>query len=147
MKNISTLFSVMLLVSLFLTGCKNIPPVTSGVGSENMTQGDDFNKYLKIDNVELAGKLAISNVKSRAINGLLEVNVELASRYEKSLQLQYHFNWFDKDGFVVESRKTPWKPIELHGAQKTTVRGLAPNIKVTSFNIYVRKVPERAYKF
>ena len=92
-------------------------------------------------------KLTIADVKSRKTNGLLEVNLRLASTFKKSLKLQYHFNWFDAQGFVVESRKTPWKPVELHGFQSTTLRGLAPNGQVASFNVYVREIPEKAYKY
>lgn len=137
----------MLTGTLILVGCKNIPPVTSGTGTENIVPGDDFSKHLKVDNPELSEKLYIADVKSRTTNELLEVNVELSSKYKKSLHLQYHINWFDADGFVIESRKSPWKPIELQGFQSTTVRGLAPTPDVASFNVYVREVPEKYFKF
>ena len=136
------------LVSFILLGCaNNTPPTTSGIGTSNMAEGDDFTKHLKIDNPELAKKLNIADIKSRNTNDLLEVNLELASTYQKSLKLQYHFNWFDADGFVIESRKTAWKPLELHGFQSTTLRALAPSEQVTSFDISVREVPQKAYEF
>ena len=146
-KLISSL-GVIILSAFVIVGCaNNKPPVTSGTGTSPMTQGDDFNKHLEIHNDELAERLYISDVKSRKKNGLLEVNLELISRYEKSQKLQYHFNWFDSDGFVIESRKTSWKPLDLHGLQSTTLRGLAPNINVSTFNIYVREIPEKAYEY
>lgn len=136
------------LAVLVISGCANrTPPITSGIGASEIRQGDDFNKHLKIDNPELANKLVISDIKSRKSNDLLEVNLSLKSGYEKSQKLQYHFNWFDAQGFVIESRKTAWKPLSLHGHQPTTVRGLAPSTSVESFNIYVREVPEKAYKY
>jgi len=148
MKKLVGISAVTVLSSLFVMGCANTtPPITSGTGTSVMTQGDDFSKHLKVDNPKLAKKLKISEVKSRKINGLLEVNLQLASTFKKSLKLQYHFNWFDAQGFVVESRKTPWKPVELHGFQSTTLRGLAPNEQVASFNVYVREIPEKAYKY
>ena len=133
--------------SLFTLGCKNIPPVTAGLGTDKIAQGDDFSRHLQVHNTQLAKQLQIINVNSRKTNDLLEINLQLTSSYKKSLQLQYHFNWFDADGFVVESRKTPWKPLALHGYQSTTLRGLAPSIKVSSFSIYVREVPKKAFKF
>jgi uncharacterized protein YcfL len=138
-----------ILVSVFITaGCaNNKPPVTSGAGTSAMTQGDDFSKHLEVQNADLAEKLVISDVKSRNNNGLLQVNLTLTSRYEKSQKLQYHFNWFDKAGFVIEAGKTPWIPLELHGEQSTTLPGLAPNINVRTFNVYVRVIPEKAYKY
>lgn len=99
---------VMLLSALVIVGCaNNKPPITSGTGTSVMTQGDDFSKHLEVHNTDLAQRLFISKVKSRKSNGLLEVNLELTSRYEKSQKLQYHFNWFDGEGFVIEPRKHP----------------------------------------
>jgi uncharacterized protein YcfL len=139
---------IITLGSFILLGCANKTlPITSGTGTSNMAQGDDFTKHLKVHNLKLAKQLKIAHVKSRKTNNLLEVNLELVSTYEKSLKLQYHFNWFDVDGFVIESRKTPWKPLELHGFQSTTLRGLAPSEQVTSFNVYVREIPQKAYEF
>lgn len=148
MKTFLRSIAIITVGSLVLLGCSNnTPPITSGTGTTNMAQGDDFTQHLKIDNPELGRQLKISDVKSRQSNDLLEINLELTSTYKKSLKLQYHFNWFDADGFVIESRKTPWKPLELHGFQSTTLRGLAPSEQVASFNVYVREVPQKAYEF
>lgn len=140
--------SVILLSAFVIGGCANKKsPVTSGTGTSAMTQGDSFSKHLQVDNVDLAKRLFISEVKSRKTNGLLEVNLQLTSRDKKSQKLQYHFNWFDEQGFVIEAKKTPWLPLELHGKQSTTLRALAPSIKVNSFTVYVREIPEKAYKY
>jgi uncharacterized protein YcfL len=145
MKNFMSLSAVIIISSLILFGCAM--PITSGTGTSEMTQGDDFSKHLEVHNPKLWQQLKIADVKSRKTNGLLEVNVALKSIYKKSLKLQYHFNWFDVQGFVVESRKTPWKPVELHGFQSTSLKGLAPNDQVASFTVYVREVPEKAYRY
>ena len=137
----------LMLVAAVTVGCKNVQPVTSGMGTDQMAAQDNFAKHLEVHNPELGAQLKITDVKTRETNDLLEVNLALTSTYEKSLQLQYHFNWFDKDGFVIESRKSPWKPLDLHGFQTTTLRGLAPSTEVASFSVYVRYVPEKYYKF
>jgi uncharacterized protein YcfL len=148
MKKLMGISVVTVLSSVLFIGCADTtPPTTSGTGTSAMTQGDDFSKHLKIDNPELALKLNIADVKSRKTNDLLEINLQLASTFEKSLKLQYHFNWFDAQGFVIESRKTAWKPVELHGFQSTTLRGVAPNEQVASFNVYVREIPAKAYEY
>jgi uncharacterized protein YcfL len=131
--------------SIFFLGCA--APITSGIGTSAMTQGDEFSKHLEVHNPKLAQQLKIIDVKSRKTNGLLEVNLQLNSTYKKSLKLQYHFNWFDAQGFVIESRKTPWKPLELDGFQSTSLSGLAPNEHVASFTVYVREIPEKAYRY
>lgn len=139
---------LLLVISIFfISGCINVPPVTSGIGSDQLYPGQKYNKHLQIDSKKLAGQLHISEIKSRKQNDLLQVNLSLTSTYKKSLQLQYQFQWFDKDGFVIEAGKSPWQPLELHGMQTTTVESLAPTPQVATFSLYVRDVPEKFFKF
>jgi|TARA_R110001583_G_scaffold182779_1_gene340915 uncharacterized protein YcfL len=142
--------SLLLLLALsifFISGCVNVPPVTSGIGSEQIYPGQKYSKQLQIDNKKLAGRLHISEIKSRKQNDLLQINLSLTSTYKKSLQLQYQFQWFDQDGFVIEAGKSPWQPVELHGMQTTTVESLAPTPQVATFSLYVREVPKKFFKY
>jgi uncharacterized protein YcfL len=138
---------VLAICTLFLIGCKNVPPVTSGIGASQMAPGEKFSKHLQVHNPKLSKQLYISDIKSRQQQNLLEVNLTLTSTYKKSLQLQHQINWFDADGFAVEPGKSPWKSLDLHGMQTQTVKGLAPSTKATTFSLYVRDVPEKAFKF
>lgn len=132
---------------LFISACKNVPPVTSGLGSEQITPGQKYSEHLQVHNEKLAKQLHISDIKSRKTNDLLEINLSLTSTYEKSLQLQYQLQWFDQNGFAIEAGKSPWQSLELHGMQTITVASLAPSTKVASFSLYVREVPEKFFKF
>ncbi|ALO36518.1 hypothetical protein CMT41_02320 [Colwellia sp. MT41] len=143
----SLLLVAALSTTLLLSACKNVPPVTSGMGSDQIAPGQKFSKHLQLDNAELGKKLHISDIRSRSHNDLLEINLSLTSTYKKSLQLQYQFQWFDNDGFVIEAGKSPWQFLDLHGMQTATVPGLAPTTKVASFSLYVRAVPEKFFKF
>lgn len=143
----SMLLVAALTATLFISGCKNIAPVTSGTGTDQIAPGQKFSKHLQVHNPELAEKLHISDIRSRTTNELLEINLSLTSTYEKTLKLQYQYTWFDKDGFVLEAGKSPWTPLDLHGMQTATVPGLAPTNKVASFSLYVREVPEKFFKF
>lgn len=144
-KSFTTL--ALLATTLLISACQNIPPVTSGVGSTQIAPEQAYSQHLQIDNKQLASKLYISDIKSRTNNKLLQVNTMLTSTHEKSLQLQYQFQWFDQDGFAVEVGKSPWKALELHGMQTATATSLAPSTKATTFSIYVREVPEKFFKF
>ncbi|WP_394173381.1 YcfL family protein [Thalassotalea litorea] len=137
---------VFVLPLLLLIGCASEPD-TSGIGTDPMTQGDNFQDYLKVNNPELAKRLQISDVKSRTTNEFLEVNLELLSTYDKTQNLQYQFYWYDADGFVIEPGKTPWKSVALHGQQSLTLRAMAPVKNVDKFSLYVREVPKEVYKF
>jgi len=137
----------LVVTGFMLTACQNLPPVTSGIGSSQITPEQEYSEHLQIDNKQLAAKLYISDVKSRTNNDLLQLNLTLTSRYKKSLQLQYQLQWFDKDGFAIEAGKSPWHAFELHGMQTATVTALAPSTNVTTFSLYVREVPEKFFKY
>lgn len=141
----------LLLITLCITvlsyGCKNIAPVTSGTGTDNISPGQEFVEHLQLDNKELSEKVHISKLLTRTTNDLLEINLTLKSSYKKTLKLQYQFTWFDKYGFVIEPGKSPWKPLDLHGMQFVDVAALAPTEAVATFKIYVREVPEEFFKF
>tara|TARA_R110001583_G_scaffold12280_9_gene54663 strand:+ start:3770 stop:4213 length:444 start_codon:yes stop_codon:yes gene_type:complete len=147
MNNKYPVMLVLIITGFFITACKNIPPVTAGIGSSQITPGQKYSEHLQVDNKKLAARLYISDIKSRTNNDLLQLNLTLTSRYKKSLQLQYQFQWFDQDGFAIEAGKSPWQALELHGMQTATVAGLAPSANVSTFSIYVREVPEKFFKF
>jgi len=134
------------MILMAVSGCHRPQPVTSVIGAESITNEVPPATYLRVDNPKLANKVTISDVKHRRQNELLEVNVELSSQFKKSIKLQYHFNWFDDEGFVVEAGKSPWKPLELHGYQSILLKGIAPSKNVTSFNVYVRNASSNAYE-
>lgn len=136
----------LILLALFLPGCAN-KAVTSGTGSDQITVNDNWQKHLRVDNKQLGKRLYISNVLTRSTNGLLDVNLEITSRYKKTQNLQYHFNWFDKDGFVIEEGKEPWKSLPLHGHQVVNLGAIAPTKDVSKFTLYVREVNETIYRF
>lgn len=137
---------VFLMALLCLQGCAN-KPVTSGTGSEPITLNDNWQKHLRVDNNKLGERLYISNVLTRSTNGLLDVNLELTSRFKKTQNLQYHFNWFDKDGFIIEEGKEPWKSLALHGHQVVNLGAIAPTKDVVKFTLYVREINETIYRF
>jgi len=138
---------LLILPIFFISACVNIAPVTSGIGSEQLALQQKYSKHLQVHNKKLASQLHISEIMSRKQNDLLHINLSLSSTYKKSLQLQYQFQWFDQDGFVIEAGKSPWQPIELHGMQTKTVASLAPTPHVATFSLYVREVPEKFFKY
>jgi len=143
----SPLRLLLILPIFFMSACINIAPVTSGIGSEQLSVEQKYSKHLQVHNKKLANQLYISEIKSRKQSDLLQINLSLTSTYKKSLQLQYQFQWFDQDGFVIEAGKSPWQPMELHGMQTKTVASLAPTTHVATFTLYVREVPEKFLKY
>ena len=133
--------------SMLASAAKKLEIKTIIFCDDENAPGQKFSKHLQVHNPELGKKLHISDIRSRTNNDLLEINLSLTSTYKKTLKLQYQFTWFDKEGFVIEAGKSPWKPLDLHGMQTETVPGLAPTTNVASFSLYVREVPEKFFKF
>lgn len=135
-----------LFIAVILCAC-TIKPNTYGTGTGQIEPNSSWQNMLKVDNPKLAQRLFISNVLSRKTNDLLDVNLEITSTYKKTQNLQYQFSWFDKQGFVIEQDKEPWKSVSLHGNQIVNVGAIAPNSEVAKFKLYVREVNEEVYRF
>lgn len=136
-----------LAVLLILSTACSQTPNTSGIGAEQVKRASSFDQYLKTDNQEMAQVLSISALKSRTVNGLLEVNALLLSVSDKTQKLQYQFTWFDEQGFAVEANKTPWKSLSLHGGQSKYLKAVAPTPQASTFSVYVRGAHSKAYEF
>ncbi|WP_457933853.1 YcfL family protein [Pseudoalteromonas sp. SCSIO 43210] len=133
-----------LLAVLMLSACSS-KPITSGISVEqNKSQ---FNEQLRVDNPALNKKLTITDIKSRQTNQLTDVVVTLSSQYKKSQYLQYQFNWFDKDGFVIKGNHSPWQALTLFGFAKTQLPGLAPSSDAVTFSLAVREVSTESQEF
>jgi uncharacterized protein YcfL len=133
-----------LLAVLMLSACSS-QPVTSGISVEQNT--NQYNQQLRVDNPELGKKLIITDVKTRQTNQLTDVVVTLSSQYKKSQYLQYQFNWFDKDGFVIKGNHSPWQALTLFGYAKTQLPGLAPSADAVTFSLAVREVSTESQEF
>ncbi len=126
------LLAPLLLVTI-LSGCS-----TSGIEAIGKPDDADLTKHLLIHNDALAKKITISEMRGREVGGLLEVNLTLTNLTGRDKSLAYRFSWFDADGFEVEAETDAWTPVNLHGAQSVSVRGVAPNGSVKSYRLNVK---------
>lgn len=120
-----------LLAGFVMTGC------TSGnVGI--MEQADNVQESsVNYNNTVLATRVKIQNIRSRQVDNLLQVSVELHNLWDATLDFQYKFRFFDKDGFEVAADGRPWTPVLLKGNDTVTAQAVAPNPTAVSFKIYV----------
>ena len=137
-------YTLPLVAALMLGACASQPD-TSGISVEQSK--NTFNEQLHVDNPALGKNLAITDVKTRQTNQLTDVVVTLSSQYKKSQYLQYQFNWYDKDGFVIKGNHSPWQALTLFGFSKTQLPGLAPTPDAVTFSLAVREVSTDAQEF
>ena len=88
----------------------------------------------KVENVGTPRHVEITGLQTRETNGLLTLSVEFSNSDYDDQQGYYRVQWMDEAGFPVWEEEA-WKPILLHGAQKSLVRVIAPTIKAKDFKI------------
>ncbi len=112
---------------------------TSGIEAIGKPHAATDQKHLVIHNDSLAGKITISEMRTRDKAGMLDVNVTLQNLTSGDRRVQYRFTWFDSDEFEVEQGTTAWTPLLMHGAATVELRDTAPNPTVKSFKLNVRE--------
>ena len=117
---------------LILGGC------TSGTVGGMKKTDDGFATYIDYNNTILATRLKLSDIKTRKVNGLLQVSADLHNHYDIDLDFQYKFKFFDKDGFEVSTDGRPWTPVVITGNETISVQAVAPNPSAETFKIYTR---------
>lgn len=128
--------SVVMGLILLLGGC-----ATSGLEATGKPNANpEFAKHLVIHNESLANAVMITDMLSRRSGDLLEVSVVLTNLTSTDKNIQYRFSWFDADNFEVEQGSRSWNPVVLHGHASVTMKAVAPNTKVTTYNVNVREL-------
>lgn len=87
--------------------------------------------------VEQLGQITVvqvSQMMSARRDGLLQVQFELTNTTDSNQRIRYRFKWLDSSGFTVWDEE-PWKPVLVHGRQKTLQRVVAPTREASDFRI------------
>ncbi len=123
---------VLLIYLCFLSGCTTVTTAEQGSGNE----GDPRVEYKER---HFSSKLAVLDLKSRDVGGLLQTSAILRNKWGMSLRFQYQFRFYDKDGFPVNPESRPWTPIEIAGGDEINVTALAPNPSAKTFTIVIQR--------
>jgi len=112
---------------------------TSGVVGESDPSGEK-SELIEIQNKSLAKKVSIQNFKTRVVNDLLNVQVEIESQFSSTQEFQYKFSWFDATGFEVEGEANSWRTLILTGKETKTVQAVAPNPTAKKYRMVLREL-------
>ena len=129
-KNTSIIAVMCALVLLLISACSS----TSVMDIDGTASGSSIVNFKNS-----AVDVKVLNTKSRFINGLLKVNVELESGISSPYQLDYKFTWYDSGGMAVDAANSPWIPLYLNGREAKTIQGLAPNSSAKTFKITIKE--------
>ena len=94
---------------------------------------------LQIDNVTRSLNLEmVQDAMYKTPEGFLRVQVTLQNRNREDFDCQYRFIWKDKNGLTLTHARSSWKPLVLHGKQKTVVEGVATISDAADFKLVIR---------
>jgi len=129
------LLSVCVLATL--TGCaKN----TSSNVAEMRMKPEGIDKRIIINHRGLAKKVTFYGLGMRSVGDIPQARVVLKSNKKNTIPFAYRFEWFDEDGFPIESGVSIWKNDWLKGFQELTLTGTGPSGKAVDVRLHFRQV-------
>jgi uncharacterized protein YcfL len=78
--------------------------------------------------------LKVSGLSAKRTNNLLIVHAEVTNKDSGDQQGYYRVSWLDESGDSVWDDEQ-WKPLLLHGNQKSKLKMVAPTTKASDFKI------------
>ncbi len=135
-----TAIAIIIISALILTGCV---VRTSGVsGTSSNVEGPYGQsaqmKYVVINNQELARGIQVVDLRSVYVDEYLKADVSVVNKYNRTLNVQYKFQWFDARGMEVDPGSTAWTPLVLYGNESKSIQGVAPNPTAVEYKIHIR---------
>lgn len=129
-----------LLAALGLAGCSTTAGVeTTGKASWNDDGSRGLEKKVIFNNSGLAGDIEIVDVKSALAGDIMRAQATLRSKDRDTLPFQYRFEWFDSNGFEINSGAGAWKPLLLNGRESKTIQAVAPDPRAKEFKLKIRE--------
>ncbi len=88
----------------------------------------------------LAKRIVIDEViPTSSSDGLLSVQVKLRNLTSKLQVLEYRFEWYNRNGMIIDSPATRWGHKRIYGGDWVIIVGVAPNIEATDFVIKMKR--------
>jgi len=102
-------------------------------------QGETLQKDYIIKDKPLAKLIEVMDVKSRFVGEFLEAQAIVRNRKKYTVQFEVKVEWYDAEGFPIESNVTHWKPDLLYGAETKWISTLCPKPHAKGFKIMIRE--------
>ena len=125
-------FLVLIFVSLFiLGGCESASPKPNK-SIARVVDSDCGNSTIVIRDIK--GKTKD--------NGFMMAQVTGENLTNKYKLLEYKVEWFDDDGFIINSILSNWTDVPAYATQEFHIKVIAPSAKARTFKFYIRRDKE-----
>ncbi|HVS20041.1 MAG TPA: YcfL family protein [Planctomycetota bacterium] len=113
---------------------------TTPRGNENQYTGSEGSHEIQRNesNRQLAARLSILNPRSRRLDdGRLQVEFDLENTASSQTEFAWAVDWFDRDGFQVETAHRAFEPMALGGGAARTLKITSPTPGSVSWRLSI----------
>ena len=136
----STLLLLLILAACTWAGCQNKTAANVVAGRVTAGEaGETLQKDYIINDKALAKEIEILDVKARQIGDFLEGQAVIRNRKKENVQFEYRFEWYDQEGFPVDSNLTLWTPDLVNGSETKWIKSTSPKTQAKGFKILIRE--------
>lgn len=117
------------------------PTTTSNVAVGEVLEGEEgqtLQKDYVVKDKLLAKEIQVLDVKARYVGDFLEGLAIVKNRRKYTVDFEYKFEWYDENGFPVESSVAHWTPGLLYGQESKWIQALCPRAGATGFKVMIR---------
>jgi len=123
----------LIIITFFVIGC-------SSHNSKVANQSLSLPPQVIINNVALQQEVTIGVGSDRTNdNDIMEAFVDVQSKVNKPVTLQYRFRWYDNEDYEVGQNMSMWIPLFLESRDSIKVTGVAPTPKADNFKFYLKR--------
>ncbi len=127
-----------LLTGAALAAALSVGCATSYRGNANTLTGNDAGEIVVTEtNRGLARTLAIINPRHKDQNGYMMIEFDLENRSSRQVDFAWAIDWFDRDGFHINSNQRHFQPLTISGSGSRVLTAVAPHHEAASWKLQV----------
>ena len=124
---------------LLMLSCSKATVSNVAIGEVKMgDEGEILKKDYIIKDRSLAKEIEVMDVKARYVGDFLEGQAVLHNKKKNTFEFEYKFEWYDSEGYPIESNVSLWTPDLLYGKQEKWIKSLCPKSGATGFKVLIR---------
>lgn len=87
----------------------------------------------------LAKKAHVASVYETREGGLMKIQVNLQNDSGRSIFVKYRVEWFDGDGFKIESPTESWNNVQISQGQRLALPAIATSPRAANWRISIQE--------
>jgi len=141
------LLSFFVISAVLLNGCKEYDDkrvnLDTGVKSDTLANNALTRPVYGAFSLLIGEGIDLKDVKVFTNDaGFMEVQVTGYNRAVYTKRFDYKVEWLDKNGVVVDSKASTWRPVSAKSRNTFSFKTIAPSKDVVNFRMNTRKTPE-----